>query len=74
MEEQGAATKEIARNVQQAVRGTEHVSGNIVGVNETAAQTGVAADRVHRAAETLGRQAETLRADVDKLLADIRAA
>jgi methyl-accepting chemotaxis protein len=74
VEEQGAATKEIARNVQQAARGTEHVSGNIVGVNQTAEQTGVAADQVHRAAETLGRQAETLRADVDTFLANIRAA
>jgi methyl-accepting chemotaxis protein len=46
VEEQGAATKEIARNVQQAARGTEHVSGNIVGVNQTAEQTGVAADQV----------------------------
>jgi methyl-accepting chemotaxis protein len=74
VEEQGAATKEIARNVQQAARGTEHVSGNIVSVNQTAEQTGVAADQVHRAAETLGRQAETLRADVDTFLANIRAA
>jgi methyl-accepting chemotaxis protein len=74
VEQQGAATQEIARNVQQAARGTERVSGNIVGVNRTATKTGAAADQVHTAAETLGRQAETLRADVDKFLADIRAA
>ena len=74
VEEQGAATQEIARNVQQAAHGTEHVSGNIVGVNQTAAKTGMAAGQVHTAAETLGRQAETLRADVDKFLANIRAA
>ena len=74
VEEQGAATQEIARNVQQAAHGTEHVSGNIVGVNQTAAKTGMAADQVHTAAETLGIQAETLRADVDKFLANIRAA
>ena len=74
VEEQGAATQEIARNVQQAARGTEHVSGNIDGVNQTAAKTGMATDQVRTAAETLGRQAETLRADVDKFLANIRAA
>ncbi len=74
VEEQGAATREIARNVQQAAQGTEDVSGNIVGVNQAAAKTGMAADQVQTAAETLGRQAETLRADVNKFLANIRAA
>jgi methyl-accepting chemotaxis protein len=74
VEEQGAATREIARNVQQAARGTEHVSENVVGVNQAATNTGKAADQVHTAAETLGTQAETLRADVHKFLADIRAA
>ena len=74
VEEQGAATQEIARNVQQAAQGTEHVSDNIVGVNQTAAKNGMAADQVHTAAKTLGRQAETLREDVDKFLANIRAA
>jgi methyl-accepting chemotaxis protein len=74
VEQQGVATQEIARNVQQAAHGTEHVSDNIVGVNQTAAKTGMAADQVHTAAETLGRQAETLRTEVDKFLANIRAA
>ncbi len=74
VEEQGAATQEIARNVQQAARGTELVSGNITGVDQTAAKTGMVTDKVRTAAETLGRQAETLRADVDRFLANIRAA
>jgi len=74
IEEQSVATQEIARNVQQAAHGTEHVSGNIAGVNQAAAKTGMAADQVRNAAETLGRQAETLRADVDKFLANMRAA
>jgi methyl-accepting chemotaxis protein len=32
MEEQGAATQEITRNVQQAARGTEQMTRNIAGV------------------------------------------
>jgi hypothetical protein len=32
MEEQGAATGEIARSVQEAARGTEHITGNIGNV------------------------------------------
>ena len=74
MEQQGAATQEIARNVHQAAHGTEHVSANIVGVNQAAAKTGLAAGQVLKAAETLGSQAYSLRADVDRFLADIRAA
>ena len=34
VEEQGAATQEIARNVQQAAGGTQEVSENIAGVNQ----------------------------------------
>jgi len=33
VEEQGAATREIARNVQHAAGGTAEVSSNIVGVS-----------------------------------------
>jgi len=74
VEEQGAATQEIARNVQGAAEGTHQVSANIVGVNQAAAETGAAADQVLTSAEELGRQAETLRADIDSFLAEIRAA
>jgi methyl-accepting chemotaxis protein len=74
VEQQGAATRNIARNVEDAARGTEDVSSNIIGVNQASAETGTAANQVLTSAEMLGRQAETLRADVDKFLADIRAA
>ena len=36
VEEQGAATAEIARNIQQAASGTQNVSNNIVGVSNAA--------------------------------------
>jgi methyl-accepting chemotaxis protein len=74
VEEQSAATQEIARNVHEAAQGTGQVSSNIVGVNHAAAETGTAAGQVLTSAEELGNQAETLRADVDKFLANIRAA
>ena len=74
VEEQGAATQEIARNVQEAAQGTGQVSSNIVGVNQVAAETGAAADQVLASADELGKQAEILRGDVDGFLAKIRAA
>ena len=72
VEEQGAATREIARNVQQAARGTNEVSSNIVGVKQAAVQTGTAAAEVLNAANALSEQAERLRVGVDEFLAQIR--
>jgi methyl-accepting chemotaxis protein len=74
VEEQGAATREIARNVQEAARGTDQVSSNIDGVKQAAGDTGLAAVLVLDAANALGRQAATLQTDVGDLLAGIRAA
>jgi methyl-accepting chemotaxis protein len=74
VEEQGAATQEIARNVQQASAGTGSVSANIAGVSSAAAQTGDASAQVLAAAGDLARQGETLRAEVGSFLANIRAA
>ena len=60
VEEQGAATREIARNIQHAAGGTTEVSSNIVGVSSASAQAGTGrlrcADRVRRAAPR-GRRA-----------------
>jgi len=74
VDQQGAATREIARNVQEAAQGTGQVSSNISGVNQAADKTGSAASRVLSSAEQLSGQAATLRADVDRFLANIRAA
>ena len=74
VEEQGAATREIARNVQQAAAGNGQVSHNIVGVNQAAAEAGLAADQVLQSADELSRQSVKLRADVDQFLQRIRAA
>ena len=74
VEEQGSATREIARNVQEAAQGTGEVSSNIVGVSTAAGETGTAAGQVLSSAEELSMQAATLRTDVDRFLANIRAA
>ncbi|MCC8938092.1 methyl-accepting chemotaxis protein [Bradyrhizobium sp. Arg68] len=74
VEEQGSATREIARNVQEAARGTSEVSGNIGVVTRAAGETGTAAGRVLTSAEQLNTQAAALRQKVDSFLANIRAA
>lgn len=74
VEEQGAATKEIARNVHQAAIGTNEVSSNIGGVSQAAAETGSAATQVLGAASELSKQSEALRGQVDQFLSTIRAA
>jgi methyl-accepting chemotaxis protein len=74
VEEQGAATREITRNVQEAANGANAVSSNITGVNEAAHQTDAVSSEVLVSAEKLGCQAAALRADVDRFLANIRAA
>ena len=74
VEEQGAATQEIARNVQQAAVGTSEVSTNITGVTQAATQTGAAASQVLSTAGELAKQSERLRAEVDKFLENVRVA
>ena len=74
VEQQGSATQEIARNVQEAALGTGQVSSNIAAVNHAAEKTGSASNGVLASAEQLSTQAATLRTDVDRFLANIRAA
>jgi methyl-accepting chemotaxis protein len=74
VEQQGAATQEIARNVREAARGTDQVSSTIGGVRQSASDTGQAAVMVLASANDLGTQAATLRADVGGFLANIRVA
>jgi methyl-accepting chemotaxis protein len=53
VEEQDAATQEIARNVEQAAQGTQQVSGNIAGVTSAADETGSAANQVLKVAQVV---------------------
>jgi methyl-accepting chemotaxis protein len=74
VEQQGAATREIARNIQHAAGGTSQVSSTIVGVSNASAEAGSAATDVLNASAALRREAEGLRADIDAFLGNIRAA
>ncbi len=74
VEQQGAATHEIARNVQEAAKGTQEVSANIAGVGHAVVETGHVATDVLAAAEELTRQSSTLRGSVEGFFSAIRAA
>ncbi len=74
VEQQGAATQEIVRNVAQASAGTNEVTGNITGVAQAAEETGAAASQVLGAAGELSRQSEHLSAEVQRFLGTVRAA
>lgn len=74
MEEQGAATREISRNVQEAARGTEQVTANIVGVRHGAGETGTAASQVLSAAQELARHSTGLGNEVHDFLSGVNAA
>ncbi len=74
VEQQGAATQEIVRNVAQAATGTDQVTSNIVGVAQASEATGAAATQVLGAASALSRQSEQLGTEVSRFLATVRAA
>jgi len=74
VEQQGAATREIARNIQHAATGTSEVSSNIVGVSQASAYAGEEANNVLAASGALRREADMLRDEIDAFLSSIRAA
>jgi methyl-accepting chemotaxis protein len=74
VEEQGAATQEISRNVQQAAQGTQQVSSNITDVQRGASETGSASSQVLSASQTLSRDSNRLKVEVSKFLNTVRAA
>jgi methyl-accepting chemotaxis protein len=74
VEEQGAATQEISRNVQQAAQGTMQVSSNITDVQRGASETGSASTQVLSAAQSLSSDSTRLKDEVSKFLNAVRAA
>jgi methyl-accepting chemotaxis protein len=74
IEEQGAATQEISRNVQQAAQGTQQVSANIGDVQRGASETGSASSHVLVAAQSLSGESARLKLEVGKFLSSVRAA
>ena len=74
VEEQQAATNEIARNVQEASAGTAEVSANIAGVTQAAVNSSHNAAGVLAAASDLSGQSVALQREVEAFLSSIRAA
>ena len=74
VEEQTAATNEIARNIEQAAAGTIVVSVNVNDVNSETTTTVVTARRVLDAAIELAKQGDVLRQDVALFVEQVRAA
>jgi methyl-accepting chemotaxis protein len=74
VEQQSAATTEIARNVAQAAAGSQQVASTITGVTQAASETGQAAGQVLSSARQLADQASSLRSEVTRFLDGVRAA
>ncbi|WP_316184531.1 MULTISPECIES: methyl-accepting chemotaxis protein [unclassified Bradyrhizobium] len=74
VEEQGAATQEISRNVQHAANGTQRVSRNIDDVQRGASETGSASAQVLTAARSLSAESGRLKREVSRFLGSLQAA
>ena len=74
VEEQGAATQEIARNAQEAANGTGQVSQTIVRVNDNAGETERGATSIQALADGLSDRFRALKSRVDDFLEQVRAA
>ena len=74
VEQQGAATQEIVRNVGEAAAGTSAVTDTITGVAQAADGTGAAASQMLSSASALSDRSEHLGREVARFLATVRAA
>ncbi|KJC51163.1 chemotaxis protein [Bradyrhizobium sp. LTSP885] len=74
VEEQGAATREISRNVQQAAHGTQQVSTSVADVRRGASETGASSAEVLAAAKSLSSESGRLKLEVGRFLGAVRTA
>jgi methyl-accepting chemotaxis protein len=74
VEEQGAATQEIARNIQTASHGVDEVSRVIDEVKRFSAETDGSAKQVNDAAKMFSSQSEHLRKEVESFIGGIKSA
>ncbi|WP_439572557.1 methyl-accepting chemotaxis protein [Phreatobacter sp.] len=74
VEEQGAATQEISRNVTEAAQGTSQVAHNISSVNEGAAETGSSSAQVLSSARALSQESVVLQREVERFIETVKAA
>ena len=74
VEEQSAATREIAFNIEQAATGATVVSSNIVTVSEAVKEAGAASGDVLTAVDMLSQNFDTLKGATDTFVSQIRTA
>jgi methyl-accepting chemotaxis protein len=74
VEEQHAATREIAHNVQEAAQGTDSVTAKIKTLEADASETGSAASQVFLFASQLAAEGGTLKRQVEAFLRTVRTA
>jgi methyl-accepting chemotaxis protein len=74
VEQQGAATQEIAGNTARAADGTQQVTENIFGVGRAAEMTGAASSQLMALSGNLSQQASLLQDEVRQFVEQLRAA
>jgi methyl-accepting chemotaxis protein len=74
VEQQGATTQEISRNVMEAAKGTSEVASSITDVSRGASETGSESASVLTSAKQLSSESSSLRAEVQRFLTTVRAA
>ena len=72
VDQQGAATREIARNVQEASSGTHAVTASIDDVSRQASETGANAEELLTAAQALLGESQNLSSEVSSFLSIVR--
>jgi len=70
--EQGSATKDISRSIQETARGTAEVTQNINSVTRVASETSAASTQMLQTSAQLAKESRTLTDVVDAFIADIR--
>ncbi|MEQ8747547.1 methyl-accepting chemotaxis protein [Pyruvatibacter sp.] len=74
IEEQTAATNEIASNAQQAAAGTQEVSSSVQGVSEASQQASAASTQLLASSNALAEQGDALRDRMSAFIQQVRAA
>ena len=74
IEQQGAATQEITRNIQETAKGTAEVTAFVADISEEIGANGARASQVYAAADGVERSATELGMEVEKILLNLRSA
>jgi len=74
VEEQGAATQEIARNVQRSAELSTQVASEVTEVSRGSSETSLVSSQVLTAAQSLATESDRLKDEVEKFLGTVRAA